>query len=156
MQGTWVQSLGQEDVACLRATRSRATTIEPMLYSPGTATTEACAYAPQQEKPLQWEACTQQLESSPSRHYQRKAHAAQPKINQSTKKKVPRYGCPRLPQWYCGKEHACQCKRHMRHGFSPWVRKLPWRRAWQPNPMDRGGWWAIVHKVTKNWTQLGT
>ena len=44
----------------------------------------------------------------------------------------------------------------MRHGFSPWVKKLPWRRAWQPNPMDRGGWRAIVHKVTKSWTQLGT
>ena len=22
-----------------------------------------------------------------------------------------------------------------RHGFSPWVRKIPWRRAWQPTPV---------------------
>jgi len=22
------------------------------------------------------------------------------------------------------------------------------------NPMDRGGWWAIVHGVTKSWTRL--
>ena len=22
------------------------------------------------------------------------------------------------------------------------------------NPMDRGAWWAIVHGVTKDWTQL--
>ena len=22
------------------------------------------------------------------------------------------------------------------------------------NPMDRGAWWATVHRVTKNWTQL--
>ena len=22
------------------------------------------------------------------------------------------------------------------------------------NPLDRGAWWATVHKVTKNWTQL--
>ena len=22
------------------------------------------------------------------------------------------------------------------------------------NPMDRGVWWAIVHRVTKGWTQL--
>ena len=22
------------------------------------------------------------------------------------------------------------------------------------NPMDRGAWWAIVHGVTKSWTQL--
>ena len=36
--------------------------------------------------------------------------------------------------------------------FNPWVRKIPWRRKWQPtpvflleNPMDRGTWWAAVH-----------
>ena len=23
----------------------------------------------------------------------------------------------------------------MRHGFSPWVGKIPWRRAWQPTPV---------------------
>ena len=22
------------------------------------------------------------------------------------------------------------------------------------NPLDRGAWWATVHKVTKNWTRL--
>ena len=31
-----------------------------------------------------------------------------------------------------GKELACQCRRCKRHGFNPWVRKIPWRRAWQP------------------------
>ena len=37
----------------------------------------------------------------------------------------------------------------------------PWRRKWQPTPvflseksMDRGTWRAIVHEVTKSWTQL--
>ena len=30
-----------------------------------------------------------------------------------------------------GKEPACQCKRPKRSGFDPWVRKIPWRRAWQ-------------------------
>ena len=30
------------------------------------------------------------------------------------------------------KESACQCRRRKRHGFNPWVRKIPWRRAWQP------------------------
>ena len=34
-----------------------------------------------------------------------------------------------------GKEPACQCRRHKRHGFNPWVRKIPWRRAWQPIPV---------------------
>ena len=31
-----------------------------------------------------------------------------------------------------GKEPACQCKRCKMHGFDPWVRKIPWRRKWQP------------------------
>ena len=30
------------------------------------------------------------------------------------------------------KESACQCRRP---GFDPWVRKIPWRRKWQPNPV---------------------
>ena len=29
------------------------------------------------------------------------------------------------------KESACQCRRP---GFDPWVRKIPWRRKWQPSP----------------------
>ena len=31
-----------------------------------------------------------------------------------------------------GKESACQCRRHKRCGFDPWVGKVPSRRAWQP------------------------
>ena len=30
---------------------------------------------------------------------------------------------------------TCQCKRCKRHGFSPWVRKIPWKRARQPTPV---------------------
>ena len=26
------------------------------------------------------------------------------------------------------KEPACQCRRHKRCGFDPWVRKIPWRK----------------------------
>ena len=40
-----------------------------------------------------------------------------------------------LPGGSAGEESACQCKRRRRHrrlGFSPWVRKIPWRREWQP------------------------
>ena len=56
-------------------------------------------------------------------------------------------------------KNTCQCSKHKRHGFHSWVRKIPWRRAWQPigcleNPMDRGDWQATVHRVTKSWTQL--
>ena len=58
-----------------------------------------------------------------------------------------------------GKEPACQCRRHKRHEFNPWVRKIPWRRAWQPtsifkNLMDRGAWQATVYRLTKSWTRL--
>ena len=31
-----------------------------------------------------------------------------------------------------GKEYACQCRRHKRHEFNPWVEKIPRRSAWQP------------------------
>ena len=31
-----------------------------------------------------------------------------------------------------GKESTSQCKRH---GFHPWVRKIPWSRKWQPTPV---------------------
>ena len=34
-----------------------------------------------------------------------------------------------------GKELACQCRRNMRLGFNSWLRKIPWRRARQPNPV---------------------
>ena len=36
-----------------------------------------------------------------------------------------------LPWWLSGKESTCQ---HRRRTFNPWVRKIPWRRAWQPTP----------------------
>ena len=34
-----------------------------------------------------------------------------------------------------GKEPACQCSKHKRCRFNPWVGKIPWRRAWQPTPV---------------------
>ena len=40
-----------------------------------------------------------------------------------------------FPRGSAGKEPACQCRRHRRHGFNPWVRKIPWRRKWQPTPV---------------------
>ena len=55
--------------------------------------------------------------------------------------------------WLSGKESACQSSRRR---FNPWVRKIPWRRKWQPTPiscrgnsMDRGTWGATVHGVAK-------
>ena len=36
-------------------------------------------------------------------------------------------------RWLHGKEPAGQCRRLKRLGFNTWVRKIPWRRKWQPN-----------------------
>ena len=33
------------------------------------------------------------------------------------------------------KEPVCQYRRHKKHGFDPWVWKIPWKRAWQPTPL---------------------
>ena len=30
----------------------------------------------------------------------------------------------------------------------------PLRYSYWKNPVDRGAWWATVHRVTKSWTQL--
>ena len=40
-----------------------------------------------------------------------------------------------FPGGTSGKEPACQCRRRRRCGFSPWIRKIPWRRKWQPTPI---------------------
>ena len=39
-----------------------------------------------------------------------------------------------FPGGASGKESACHCRRHKRHQFNHWVRKIPWRRKWQPTP----------------------
>ena len=38
----------------------------------------------------------------------------------------------RLQRWLSGKESGCQSKRHE---FDPCVRKISWRRKWQPTPV---------------------
>ena len=37
-----------------------------------------------------------------------------------------------FPGGASGKEPTCQCRRHKRYGFDPWVGKIPWRRNGQP------------------------
>ena len=58
----------------------------------------------------------------------------------------------RLP---CGKEACC--------GFDPWIRKIPWRRTWQPTPVflpreshGQRSWRAMVHGATESWAWLST
>ena len=59
--------------------------------------------------------------------------------------------------WFRGKESACQFRRRKRHGFDPWVTKIPGegnntplQYSWLGNKMDRGDWQATVHRVTKS------
>ena len=40
-----------------------------------------------------------------------------------------------LPRWHSGREPACQCSRCRRSRVDPWVRKIPWRKKWQPTPV---------------------
>ena len=67
--------------------------------------------------------------------------------------------------WWCsGKESACQCRKHNRHGFDPQVRKIPCSRKWQPIPVFLPGKFHgqrslagyIVHGVSKSHTELST
>ena len=44
-----------------------------------------------------------------------------------------------LPGGTSVKEPTCQCQRRKRHGFNPWVRKILWRRTWQPTPVFLSG-----------------
>ena len=37
-----------------------------------------------------------------------------------------------LPTWCQLLFNSCQCRRHQRLGFDLWIRKIPWRRKWQP------------------------
>ena len=43
---------------------------------------------------------------------------------------------PLPPGGASGKEPTCQCRRGKRCGFDPWIRKIPWRRTWQPTPVS--------------------
>ena len=78
----------------------------------------------------------------------------------------------RLPR-YVGKESVCQCRRHKRHGFTLWVRKISWSRKGQSTPVFLPGeppWteepgrlrsmrlqrvrhdWALVHRILTNFS----
>ena len=62
-----------------------------------------------------------------------------------------------LPRCRSGEESACQCRRHKRPRFNPWVGEISWRRksnllqySWLENSTDRGAWWVTVIGVTKS------
>ena len=47
-----------------------------------------------------------------------------------------------------------------RHGFDPWVRKIPWCRKWQPTPIllpgESHGQRSLVGYSAKSQTRLNT
>ena len=47
---------------------------------------------------------------------------------------VPLLNSRGFPGGASGKEPACQCRRRKSRGFDLWLRKIPWRRKWQPIP----------------------
>ena len=47
--------------------------------------------------------------------------------------------CAGFPLWLSGKEPARQCRRHGRHRFDPWGRKILWRRAEEPGGLQSKG-----------------
>ena len=63
-------------------------------------------------------------------------------------------------EWHIKRMNRVQCRNPR---FDPWVRKIPWRRKWQPTPvflpgksMDKGTWWATVHGLPKSPHNLAT
>ena len=54
------------------------------------------------------------------------------------------------PAGASGKESACLCRKPKRCGFSPWIGKIPWRRAWQLTLIFLPGESHGVHGVAKN------
>ena len=65
-----------------------------------------------------------------------------------------------LPRWLSSKEPACQRRRHRRHGFNPWVGKIPWRRKQQPtlvfSPGESHGHRSLVGCRLWGHTELDT
>ena len=79
----------------------------------------------------------------------------------SLKKLIVKWKCRIVlgfPSGTSGKEPTWQCKRCERHGHHPRVGRSPGeghgntlQYSWLDNPMDRGAWRAIVHRVIKTW-----
>ena len=67
-----------------------------------------------------------------------------------------------FPDGASAKEPTCQCRKHKRSlGLILGSRRSPGRGHGKPlqyscleNSMDRGAWWAPVHRVAQSWTRL--
>ena len=58
------------------------------------------------------------------------------------------------------KEAACQCRRHKRRMFNPWVGKIPWRGEWKPTPVflpgESHGWRSLAGHSPRGRTESAT
>ena len=66
-----------------------------------------------------------------------------------------------LSLWLSGNEFTYNAEDVGGPGFNHWVRKVPWRRAWQPIPVflpreshGQGAWRATVHRLAESRTRL--
>jgi len=68
-----------------------------------------------------------------------------------------------LPWWLSGKESVCNAGDAGNKGsrVASLGQEIPWKRngsllqySHLENSMDRGAWWAIVHRVAKNRTRM--
>ena len=64
-------------------------------------------------------------------------------------------------QWLSSEESACNTRDAGDSGLIPGSGRSPGGRHGNPlqyscleNPMDRGAWWATVHRAAKSWTEL--
>ena len=59
-----------------------------------------------------------------------------------------------------GKEPTCECRRCKKCRFKPWIRKIPWRRAWQPitvfSPGESRGQRSLPGYGSQGLKELGT
>ena len=98
-----------------------------------------------QAKILEWLAISFSRRSSWSRDWTHVSHIAVRVYHLSTREAVsiPYTVFIWLPRWLSGKEYICQCRRHKRHLFCPWVGKIPWRREWLPTLVF---WSGVFHR----------
>ena len=66
-----------------------------------------------------------------------------------------------LPRWHTSKEYTYQCTKYRVASTVPGLGRSPRGGNGNPlqysclgNPMDKGAWWATVHRVAKSWTRL--
>ena len=60
-----------------------------------------------------------------------------------------------FPGGTSGKEPICQYRTQKRWGLNPWVRKIPWRRAWQPTPVFLPGGSHELGSLAVGWQSTG-